>query len=329
MKTLLSISLAITGAFLFSYAVFAFDAPTADPPGSNIPTPINVGPDAQVKSGGLWVDSLGVDGDIVDGSGSVIFDSGTRKIRESFLPFSKGDIVAPGDRSLISGLSSYATQYLRLNNLGISGTSASKVQCGQTFGPNNQVKGTYCQFGTCNTSTSICEEQSRGAFITSSTWKGGSFGGLSGADDKCQLFADNAGLGGQWKAWISDQFTSASARLTHSTIPYKMVNGAKIAENWSDLTDGRLAANFNITQTGTLLSSGVKVWTNTTKSGSMDKDSSDSSQEVCAGWTFSGGWPHTGPVGDPNRSDSDGNGWWTDNGRLNCNLNARLYCLEQ
>ena len=77
MKTLISISLAITGAFLFSYAVFAFDPPTADPPEGNVSAPINVGPDAQVKSGGLWVGSLGVDGDIVDGSGSIIFDSAT------------------------------------------------------------------------------------------------------------------------------------------------------------------------------------------------------------------------------------------------------------
>ncbi len=50
------------GIFLAGYAVFAFTPPTAGPPNGNVPTPINTGPVAQVKSGGLWVGSLGVDG---------------------------------------------------------------------------------------------------------------------------------------------------------------------------------------------------------------------------------------------------------------------------
>ena len=51
----------------FGAAVSAFQSPTQAPPGGNVPAPINVGPDPQVKSGGLWVGSLGVDGGVVVG----------------------------------------------------------------------------------------------------------------------------------------------------------------------------------------------------------------------------------------------------------------------
>ena len=50
------------GVFLAAYAVFAFDPPASAPPGGNVIAPLNVGPDAQIKEGGLWVGSLGVDG---------------------------------------------------------------------------------------------------------------------------------------------------------------------------------------------------------------------------------------------------------------------------
>lgn len=58
-STILGLTL---GVFLAAYAAFAFDPPASAPPGGNVPAPINVGPDAQIKAGGLWVGSLGVDG---------------------------------------------------------------------------------------------------------------------------------------------------------------------------------------------------------------------------------------------------------------------------
>jgi hypothetical protein len=38
-------------------------------------------------------------------------------------------------------------------------------------------------------------------------------GGLSGADSKCQQSAEDAGLGGFWKSWISSDTVSAASRL--------------------------------------------------------------------------------------------------------------------
>lgn len=50
--------------------VYAWTGPTATAPGGNTPTPINTSATSQVKSGGLWLGSLGTDGGAVFG-GSV------------------------------------------------------------------------------------------------------------------------------------------------------------------------------------------------------------------------------------------------------------------
>jgi len=50
--------------------VFAWTGPIATAPNGNTPTPINVGATSQVKSGGLWLGSLGTDGGAIFG-GSV------------------------------------------------------------------------------------------------------------------------------------------------------------------------------------------------------------------------------------------------------------------
>jgi hypothetical protein len=48
--------------------VYAWTGPTAQPPNNNTPTPINVSATNQIKTGGLWVGSLGVDGGVTVGT---------------------------------------------------------------------------------------------------------------------------------------------------------------------------------------------------------------------------------------------------------------------
>src|SRR6187401_2282495 len=57
-------------------------------------------------------------------------------------------------------------------------------------------------------------------FVPDQTYVGGLLGGLAGADMKCEARAAAAGLAGTYKAWLSDQTKSATARLTHSTGAY-------------------------------------------------------------------------------------------------------------
>lgn len=62
---------------------FAWTGPTATPPSGNTSAPINVSATSQIKSGGLWVGSLGADGGgyfggiIESTSGGVKFPDGT------------------------------------------------------------------------------------------------------------------------------------------------------------------------------------------------------------------------------------------------------------
>jgi cysteine-rich repeat protein len=76
-------------------------------------------------------------------------------------------------------------------------------------------------------------------FVTSGVYDG-ALGGVSGADYLCQTLAQQQGLPGTFKAWLSDSAASAGQRLTHSAVPYVDVWGRRIADNWQDLTDGTL-----------------------------------------------------------------------------------------
>ena len=47
--------------FLAGFYILAWTGPTATPPGDNVPTPLNVGPDAQTKQGPLIVNTDGIE----------------------------------------------------------------------------------------------------------------------------------------------------------------------------------------------------------------------------------------------------------------------------
>lgn len=75
----------------------------------------------------------------------------TGKVPLSQLPFRKGDLISPADRPLINGLPEYQTEYFSISNLGISGTSASNVVEGVTFGPGKNMVGSLSKNNICNT----------------------------------------------------------------------------------------------------------------------------------------------------------------------------------
>lgn len=153
-------------------------------------------------------------------------------------------------------------------------------------------------------------------FLTSTAYNG-NLGGLSGADAKCQERANAANLGGTWKAWLSDQQISASNRLNHSNLPYKLVNGTIIANNWPDLTDSSLLNLINITELKTTYN--PWVWTGSFPDGSIRQANDDGN---CRNWISDRAG---GTVGDASRKD----GGWSDYGASDCRYNRPLYCFEQ
>ncbi|MDE2001466.1 MAG: fibronectin type III domain-containing protein [Patescibacteria group bacterium] len=160
------------------------------------------------------------------------------------------------------------------------------------------------------------------AFVTSTSYTG-NLGGLSGADTTCQNIANAEDLGGTWKAWLGSSGTSASSRITHSTTGYAMLNGTRIANSWTDLTDGSLASAINVTEVGG--AHNAAVWTNTTTSGGQISGSNNS---VCYDWTSTSS---VGYHGDSSSTSAN----WTASGNGSyyyydyCSSSMALYCFEQ
>lgn len=157
-------------------------------------------------------------------------------------------------------------------------------------------------------------------FVTAATYGGQTFGGAGGADILCQDLADTAALGGRYRAWISEDYSTAEPldRFNHGTsIPFKLLDGTTIADDWADLTDGSLDNPINRDQNNSAVASGQEVWTNVLTSGAHD------GAFDCDGWTYSGASGYRGEVG---QVDSN----WTDkSGTATCSIPKRLYCFQQ
>ncbi len=153
-------------------------------------------------------------------------------------------------------------------------------------------------------------------FVTSATYDG-VLGGIAGADQRCQMHADAAGLGGTFRAWLSD--TQGNGPLTtfaQSAEPYELVGGDEIAANWADLIDGSIATPINRDETGTPVGDVTPVaWTGTQASGMPGSP-------CCDDWssTASGAWHGSTMAIDA---------MWSFQSGLGCTSVARLYCFEQ
>lgn len=158
----------------------------------------------------------------------------------------------------------------------------------------------------------------RRVFVTSVSVNDADFGGLARVDDFCNTLAASAALGGTYLAWASDYRNSASSRFTRSSVPYALLDGTIIANDWADLVDGSLAHAIDVTERGEPLPISVEVWTGTRSDGSYSGSS-------CSGWTNGGWWSQYGTVGTTSSSRS-----WTDAREQYCGRSSRrIYCFEQ
>ena len=158
----------------------------------------------------------------------------------------------------------------------------------------------------------------RKVFITAGTWNG-HLKGLTGADAKCQAEAISAGLGGTFRAWLSDGETSALQHLESSAFSgrYRLPNKVKlsdVANGWSDLINGTLAFPINQHADGNLTAS-PEVWTNTNALGESK------GPNHCSSWTKTSGNARRG-----NALKIDAG--WTDFYDSQCSAARHLYCFE-
>lgn len=137
------------------------------------------------------------------------------------------------------------------------------------------------------------------------------FGGLAGGDSICNARAAAAGLGGTWKAWLSDSITDAIDRLA-DVGPWFRLDGAKVFENLAGIPSFPLAP---ITTTELGVESFNTVWTGTFADGTHASS--------CNDWSSTSG---VGAIGDPT-STTTGN--WTGLMNTSCSGAFALYCFEQ
>ena len=188
-------------------------------------------------------------------------------------------------------------------------------------------------------STTMSEIYGKTVFATPGRYTG-DLGGLAGADAKCQERADNAGLPGTYKAWLSDRTSSVRDRFDrdYDDFPFIRTDGARVANDWTDLMDGTLIVAIDKNEFGNSNNGGASsdyVWTNTDTSGNTLETTLGSNLD-CDGWTTSTS-ALFGNVGSVLRSDSQAAlsvggapyTWTNDNRASRCNTQRRLYCFQQ
>ncbi len=164
------------------------------------------------------------------------------------------------------------------------------------------------------------DQHEKTVFVTSAVFDG-NLGGLTGADDKCQAEADGPASivpSGTYLAWLSDGIDSPDTRFTKTSHPYMLSDGTKIAEDFTDLTDGSILHSIDIDPTGKSL--GLrKFWTGTNPDGSTAQPF-----VTCGGWVDppDRSW---GMVGSTKLTGTD----WSLHLKRWCTRVYRLACFQQ
>lgn len=173
---------------------------------------------------------------------------------------------------------------------------------------------------------------SKTVFVTDGTFNS-NFNGVnaSGAKDVdalCQAEADAPGsqvIGKKFKAWVAtelqDSFVSSKRFFdTSSTLPYIMVDGSLVANNFNQfLEPNGIQAPINVSAQGNVVTGETKVWTGVFSSGLFGD-----AGNTCGFWTINTGG--AGAHGDLTQNDIG----WTFDGTAACSGTvARLYCFEQ
>jgi hypothetical protein len=166
-------------------------------------------------------------------------------------------------------------------------------------------------------------------FATSAAYTG-NLGGLSGADQKCQTLA-SAKLTGTFKAWLSDSNTSAASHLTtHGTLPYILVDGTLVANDWTDLTSGMPQHMIDLDESGNQVATadmcsgfgGHYVWTDSNDDGTIYNTA-----QSCQNWT-SAASTDNGSTGSASLNQATS--YWSNWCNLqSCDTPASLYCVQQ
>jgi hypothetical protein len=157
----------------------------------------------------------------------------------------------------------------------------------------------------------------RRVFVTSEAYPGDMADQptLDGADGRCQEHAEQAELGGTFRAYLRDETESIEAHLfDHALVPYVRLDGVVVAESFEDLTDGSLMFPLSVDELRAEHGGPAeRAWTGL----------NEMTNAHCASWTTLEGNGAGGNVADTDTG-------WHDNGTpVSCDTPLRLYCIEQ
>ena len=234
-------------------------------------------------------------------------DSASDDIPAQMFPAYKIQVATSGriasDPVAVSGMSAGATQTLSVS--APSGTPTFTINGGSEVSSGTVQNGDILVFrltapATASTSLKMTMTAStmtsywriwtgdptgsavKRAFVTNATYNG-NLGGLAGGDAKCQSQAATAGLGGTWKALLSDPADEnnwAINRIGYNWSTLEMVDGTDVATA-GQIWNGTLLSPLNKNQSGAVLSS-TNTYSNTTANG---KPYSTNPASACGSWT--------------------------------------------
>ena len=154
-------------------------------------------------------------------------------------------------------------------------------------------------------------------FVSSINYTGGQ---LSNGDSKCQQLAQQAGLSGTWKAWLSTSAKDAKSKISNAK--YVRLDGLTVANSKADLLDGSLQNPINVNEYGVELPLSIcdsptcdLAYTGTKPDGTR------SSGFMCDDWTSES---VEGKVGYFHSISGE----WTAVGNVSCVSKQRIYCFE-
>ena len=154
-------------------------------------------------------------------------------------------------------------------------------------------------------------------FVSSTTFTG-AFGGVLVGDETCTRLAAAAGLDGTYRAWLSDATgRSPSVTFARSDVPFVMTSGVRVADGWTDLTDGTINNPIVVDEQGNQPDTVPVVWTGTDSSGQP-------ASSTCLGWAAAS----DGVSGQVGVFDAIGTGW-SASVQAACDQAGRLYCFQQ
>jgi cysteine-rich repeat protein len=178
-----------------------------------------------------------------------------------------------------------------------------------------------------------CQRLARTVFVTSAAFTA-DLGGLDGADLECQLAAEAADLpdASHFRAWLSDDTGSPLTRFTHGPgtagIPYVMLNGLRIADDFDHLLAAGPLRGIDVTEQATILPPERPTWTNT----SFTAQTHDPDAH-CQRWSSADpdaitkvGMASPLPAEFPQWQDHRAFTSWTTS---SCANEWRIYCFEQ